>query len=76
MRAGKLPAGIAGTAGAGSMGVLAEAVARFAAARAVPVAMWAVMAALMAVTAAVTRLRPAAESSFQSPPAHKRTVPE
>jgi hypothetical protein len=56
MTVGKLAAGIAGTAGAGSMGVLAEALGRFAAARAVPAAMWAVMAALMGATAALGAL--------------------
>jgi Co/Zn/Cd efflux system component len=56
MTVGKLAAGIAGTAGAGSMGVLAEALARFAAARTVPAALWAVMAALIGVTAAVAAL--------------------
>jgi hypothetical protein len=56
MTVGKLAAGIAGTAGAGSMGVLAEVLSRFAAARAVPPAMWAVLAGLVGATAVVAAL--------------------
>lgn len=53
MTAGKVAAG---TAGAGSMGVLTEALARVIAARAVPAGMWAVMGALIAAGAAVASL--------------------
>jgi hypothetical protein len=53
MTAGKVAAG---TAGAGSMGVLAEVLARITAARAVSAAMWAVLAVLIAVPAAVASL--------------------
>lgn len=56
MTAGKLAAGIAGTADAGSMGVLAEALSRITTAHAVPAGMWAVMAVLIAMTAAVATL--------------------
>jgi hypothetical protein len=54
--AGKLAAGIAGTTGAGSIGVLAGALARIATAHAVPVAVWVVMVAVIAVPAAVASL--------------------
>jgi hypothetical protein len=56
MTVGKLAAGIAGTTGAGSIGVLAGALARVATAHAVSVAMWVVMAAVIAVPAAVASL--------------------
>jgi hypothetical protein len=56
MMAGKLAAGIAGMTGAGSMSVFAGASARFTAAHAVPVAIWAVTAGLITVTGAVAAL--------------------
>jgi hypothetical protein len=56
MTPGRLAAGIAGTTGAGSMGVLAGALVRIAAAHAVPAGMWVVMAVLIAVTAGVASL--------------------
>jgi hypothetical protein len=56
MTVGKVAGAIAGTTGAGSMAVLAGALVRITAMRAVPTAMWALMAGLITVTAAVTSL--------------------
>ena len=56
MTAVKLAAGVAGTAGIGSTGVLAKALVRIAMSHAVPVAMWWVMTLLIAVPAAVASL--------------------
>jgi hypothetical protein len=56
MTAGKLAAGMAGTTGVGSMGVLIEALARITTSRPAPACMWVVMAVLITVTAAVAGL--------------------
>ncbi len=53
MTAGKPAAGIAGTTSAGSMGVLAEALASSTASHTAPACMWVVMAVLITVTTAV-----------------------
>lgn len=53
---GKFLAGVAGTTGTGSLGVLAAALFRVTAARDVPAGMWAALTVLIGVTGAVTVL--------------------
>jgi hypothetical protein len=54
--AGKVLAGVAGATGTGSLGVLTSALFRVAAARQVPVGVWAALIVLIGVTGAVTVL--------------------
>lgn len=57
MIVGRLAAGIAGTTGAGGMGVLVQALMRITAAHPVPAAMWLAIAGLFVVTAVVGACR-------------------
>jgi hypothetical protein len=56
LTAGKLAAAVSATTGAGSMGILADALVRISAAHAVPAGMWAVMIILIVVSSALTGL--------------------
>jgi hypothetical protein len=56
LTAGKLAAGVAGTAGAGSIGALVEVLVRITALHAVPAAAWVMLAALIVVSAFVASL--------------------
>lgn len=56
MTAGKLAAGIVGTTGAGSIGVLTESLVRITAAHAVPWSMWVILAVLIGITAGIASL--------------------